>query len=163
MRGTERKLTHRERGLSAGERDIAAGVFGSALDLDAVHLRRAKWFMFQPAWVTMAPDGDIWFHPNGGLWCEDFAATVLPWRALFVHELTHVWQHQSGINLVLSRRPFAPYRYRLQPGKPLTAYGIEQQAMIVEHCYRARERGQPDAALEALVAQIVQGDVPTVA
>lgn len=139
------------RGLTAGETRIAAGMFGAALDTASVRLRRGKWFMFQPAWVTMAPDGDIWFHPNGGLWCADFAAQPLPLRALFVHEMTHVWQVQSGLNLVWRRPPFARYRYTLAAGKPFGAYGIEQQAMIVEHAYRARERGAPAPVLEALL------------
>ena len=140
-----------ERGLTDGERAIAASMFGAALDAAAVRLHRAKWFMLQPAWVTIAPDGDIWFHPNSGLWCEDFADQPLPWRALFVHELTHCWQVQTGLNLVLRRPPFARYRYVLKPGKAFAAYGIEQQASIVEHAYRAREGNRPDPALEALL------------
>ena len=131
------------RPLSGGERAIAARVFGTALDPDLVRIRRAKWFMLQPAWVTMAPDGDIWLHPNGGLWSLDYSIEPLPWRALFVHELTHVWQHQQGINLLLARRPFARYTYLpLTPGKPFAAYGIEQQAVIVEHWYRLLEDKQ---------------------
>ena len=147
------------RPLAAGERAIAATIFGAALDPEPVRLHRAKWFRWQPARVTMAPDGDIWFHPDSGLWCDDFAAAPLPCRALFVHELTHVWQVQSGLNLLVRRLPFARYRYRLRAGKPLTAYGIEQQASIVEHAYRARELGRPDPALEAVLpfAQAISG------
>lgn len=131
------------RPLTPGECQIAADVFGRALDIGAVRIRCAKWFMFQPAWVTMAPDGDIWCHPNGGVWSEDFSVGPLWQRALFVHELTHVWQHQSGINLVLKRRPFSPYAYLpLVPGKPFAAYGIEQQAVIVEDAYRLTQGGQ---------------------
>ena len=140
-----------ERPFTPGERVIAASVFGASLDPAQVRLRRAKWFMWQPAWVVMAPDGDVWMHPNGGLWRDDFASQPLPLRALLVHELTHVWQHQRGINLILRRRPFARYGYALEPGKPFGAYGIEQQAMIVEHAYRAREHGRPDPGLEALL------------
>lgn len=140
-----------ERGLTVGERAIAASMFGSGLDPACVSIRLAKWFMFQPAWVVMAPDGDIWLHPNGGLWRDDFTGEPLPLRALLVHELTHVWQRQRGLNLVLKRRPIARYGYRLEAGKPFACYGIEQQAMIVEHAYRAREHGAPDTALEALL------------
>jgi len=145
------------RPLTAGERVIAAEVFGPALDPEPVRLRRAKWFMFQPAWVTMAPDGDIWCHPNGGVWCDDFSRGPLWQRALFVHEMTHVWQHQSGINLILKRRPFTPYAYLpLVPGRPFAAYGIEQQAVIVEDAYRLSQGGQvagapPEATYAALI------------
>lgn len=107
--------------------------------------------MLQPAWITMAPDGHVWFHPNSGLWCEDFSTRSLNLRALLVHELTHVWQHQTGINLILRRPPFARYRYRLQPGKPFTAYGLEQQASIVEDAYRLCESGGDATAHEAVL------------
>ncbi len=139
------------RALTPGERAIAASVFGGALAVEETSIRRAKWWLFQPAWITMAPDGHIWCHPNGDVWCDDFSQRPLWARALFVHELTHVWQYQSGINLILRRPPFARYRYQLTPGKPFAAYGIEQQASIVEDAYRARERLEPAGALEALL------------
>ena len=84
----------------------------------------------------MAPDGHVWFHPKGHEWRDDFAVAGVASRALLVHELTHVWQTQSGINLILARRPFARYAYLpLIPGKPFSAYGIEQQASIVADAY----------------------------
>jgi hypothetical protein len=56
------------RPLASGEKNMAASIFGSALSLDAVRLHRAKWWPFQPRNVVMAPDGQIWFHPDDGLW-----------------------------------------------------------------------------------------------
>ncbi len=127
---------HHARSLTAGERSIAESVFGTALDPGPVTLRRGKWFPFQPRRVVMAPDGHVWFHPRGPEWRDDFAAAGLASRALLVHELTHVWQVQSGVNLILARRPFAPYAYLpLVPGKPFAAYGVEQQACIVADAY----------------------------
>ena len=131
------------RGLTEGERAIAASVFGAALALDAVTLRLRKWFPFQPRATVMAPDGHLWFHPRGHEWRDDFAAAGLASRALFVHELVHVWQRQRGINLVLRRPPLARYRYLpLKPGKAFTAYGFEQQACIVQDAYFIREGGR---------------------
>lgn len=122
-------------------------MFGAALDPAGVTLRRAKWFMLQPVWTTMAPDGHVWFHPNGDAWSEDFAAEGLAARAHLIHELTHVWQRQQGLNLVLRRPPFARYAYLpLVPGKPFARYGIEQQARIVEHAYVLREGGRVPGA-----------------
>lgn len=124
------------RPLTPGERDIAAGVFGPALDCERVTLRRGKWFPFQPRHIVMAPDGHVWFHPRGPEWRDDFAAAGLASRALLVHELVHVWQHQSGVNLILRRRPFARYAYLpLVAGKPFTAYNVEQQACIVADAF----------------------------
>ncbi len=125
--------------LTPGERQLAESVFGPALDCTRVRLHRAKYWGLQPAWIVMAPDGDLWFHPNGRDWSEDFSAESLPTRAFFVHELTHVWQHQCGCNLIRQRGLMARYDYVLEPDKPFAAYGIEQQAEILRHAYELRE------------------------
>jgi hypothetical protein len=61
-------------------------------------------------------------------------------QALFVHEMTHVWQAQRGGRwyLPLMRHPFCLYDYVLKPGKPFGRYGIEQQAEIVEDAFLLR-------------------------
>lgn len=128
-----------QRPLTAGERKFARTAFGGAIDLDPVTIRRDKWWWLQPAWVVMAPDGHIWFHPNNRSWHDDFSSAPLWLRGLVVHELTHVWQHQQGINLVLRRGPWARYDYLpLKPGKPFEAYGLEQQAEIVRDAFVKR-------------------------
>jgi hypothetical protein len=141
------------RPLTPGERRLAFSIFGCGLDPDPVRLHRAKWFPFQPRNVAMAPDGHIWFHPHGHLWRADFAAASVRLQALLMHELTHVWQHQRGLWLLLRRHPFCRYDYRIEPNRPLTRYGIEQQAMIVEHGFLARQAGRPDPALEAVLTE----------
>ena len=124
------------RALTAGECAIVARVFGDAIDCGPVRVNRLKWWMWQPHWVTMAPDGQLWFHPNGDVWSDDFAAERIGLRGHFVHEMVHVWQHQSGIDLRLRRLPFARYRYLpLVLGKAFGRYGIEQQAEIVRDAY----------------------------
>ena len=143
-----------QRGLTPGECAIARSVFGEALDLPRITLRRGKWFAFQPRRVTMAPDGHVWFHPKGHEWRDDFAAAGVASRALLVHELVHVWQHQCGINLVWRRPPFARYQYLpLVPGTAFAAYGLEQQACIVADAYSitqgAEVRDAPDPAVYA--------------
>ena len=87
----------------------------------------------------MAPTGHVHFHPECDAWSDDFSLENINLRALFVHELTHVWQTQNGLFLPLLRHPFCRYDYVLKPGKPLYRYGIEQQAKIVEHAYILRE------------------------
>lgn len=77
--------------------------------------------------------------------------------AVLVHELTHCGQYQTwgpvkyfarGITAqlreLLHRRlgiGSSPYRYQVTPGKPFTAYGMEQQAQIVEERFRSRSTG----------------------
>ena len=123
------------RPLTTGEVALAASVFGAALDPKPVAVRRQKFWLFHPWWVTMAPDGHIWCHPNGFDWRADYAAEPLGLQAHFIHEMTHVWQVQHGGSLVTRRLPFARYGYRLVPGKAFAAYGIEQQASIVADAF----------------------------
>ena len=115
-------------------------------------VHRAAWWPLQPHNVVMAPNGAIWVHPKGELWSDDFADAALSLRGLFVHELTHVWQHQCGRALVLCRHPFCRYRYRLVPGRTLRRYGVEQQAEIVRHAWLGLAGARPrDPRLEALL------------
>ncbi|WP_156255728.1 vgr related protein [Sandarakinorhabdus oryzae] len=141
------------RPLTQGEIALAHSVFGDALDVAAVTVRRAKYWALHPWWVTMAPDGHVWCHPNGFNWSDDFGAAPTGLQAHFVHELVHVWQVQTGGHLALRRPPFARYRYELTPGKAFHRYGIEQQACIVEDAFRARARG--DAAALAPLAAVL--------
>ncbi len=75
-----------------------------------------------------------------------------------VHELTHCGQYQTWGPLKYFSRGFVaqlrhlvnrtvrigqnPYRYRLEPGKPFQAYGMEQQAQMIEDRFRACNRDQ---------------------
>jgi hypothetical protein len=115
-------------------------VFGAAIDYDPVRIIRRRYWPFQGRRLVMAPNGSIYFHPKGELWSEDFSAAPLHRQGLFIHEMTHVWQHQSGIWLPLARHPFCRYSYSLKPGWPLKRYGLEQQAEIVRHAFLLRER-----------------------
>jgi hypothetical protein len=124
-----------ERPLTPGEIALARLVFGDAIDYDPVRIRQRKWAFFQPRETVMAPRGHIHFHPFGSRYREDFAHAPLSDQGLFVHEMTHVWQHQKGVFLPLARHPFCRYDYAIRPGWLLYRYGIEQQAEIVRHAF----------------------------
>lgn len=156
-----RRAKRRGRPLSWGEIALVASVFGDAIDVGRVRVHHRKWWFLQPSNIVMAPDGHIWFHPKSPSWRDDFTAASLDLRALFVHELCHVWQHQRGVNLILKRGPIARYDYLpLEPGKPFAAYGIEQQAEIVRDAYVLREGGEVAGAppLTAYAALIPFGE-----
>lgn len=124
-----------------GEIALARSVFGDAIDYRRITIRRRKWFPLQPRRVTMAPRGHLHFHPESSSYCDDFSRATLARKALFIHELVHVWQvHTRGDwFLVLNRHPWCRYDYVLKPGWRLEQYGIEQQAMIVQHAFLLRE------------------------
>jgi len=133
-------------------------VFGDAVDCAAVTIRRRKWFPLHSRKVTMAPRGHLHFHPQGGTYCEDFAAAPLKRQALFIHEMTHVWQTQQRGSwyLITHRHPWCSYDYAINPGWTLRQYGIEQQAEIVKHAFMLREGGQvPGAPDLAVYRQIL--------
>ena len=136
----------KSRNLTVGEVEIASSIFGSSIDYSKVRLFEGKWWPLHPRRAAMAPMGDIWFHPDGGGWSEDFSKEPLHRQGFFIHELTHVWQTQKGgrFYLPLMRHPFCRYAYHLEPGRPFGLYGIEQQAEIVRHRFLA-DRGFPIA------------------
>ncbi|QDX25706.1 vgr related protein [Sphingomonas suaedae] len=127
-------MTHR-RPLTPGEIALSRSVFGDAIDYASARVANRKWIFFQPKRVTMAPLGCIHFHPAGGNYRDDFADAHLGLQGHFIHEMTHIWQHQRGIFLPLRRHPFCRYDYALKPGWTLDRYGIEQQAEIVRHIF----------------------------
>lgn len=126
--------------MTDGEIALARSVFGSAVDLAPVTIRRRKFFPFQPRQVAMAPCGHIHFHPGASAYCDDFATASLSRQGLLIHELTHVWQTQrrGRFYLPTHRHPFCRYSYSLKPGQRLERYGIEQQAEIVRHAFLLR-------------------------
>lgn len=132
----------KSRHLTTGEVEMARSIFGDALDYSKVQLFEGKWWPFQPKRSAMAPMGNIWFHPDGGGWSEDFSRQPLSQQGFFMHELTHVWQTQKGgrFYLPLMRHPFCRYHYELKAGKSFRLYGLEQQAEIVRHRFLA-DRG----------------------
>lgn len=129
-----------ERPLTPGECALASSVFGGAIALEPVRLKRRSFLPFQPRLTVMAPMGHIHFHPRSPHWREDFALAPISLQGLFIHEMVHVWQAQQKGRwwLPLMRHPFCRYSYRFIPGKPFEAYGIEQQAEIVRHWFLAR-------------------------
>lgn len=135
--------------LTPSEIDLARSVFGSAIDYAAARIANHKWAFFQPKRVTMAPTGTIHFHPDSHAYCEDLGCASLSLQGHFIHEMTHIWQHQAGICLPLARHPFCRYHYTIKPGWPLRRYGLEQQAEIVRHAFLLRRGatvpGAPDA------------------
>jgi hypothetical protein len=136
-----------ERPLTRTEIALCETVFGQAIDYDLVRIFNRKWWPFQPKRITMAPDGNLWFHPENDLFRADFAEAELHLQGLFIHEMVHVWQHQNGVFLPLARHPFCRYDYELVIDKPFGKYNVEQQAEIVRHIFLLRNGAQLQSGL----------------
>jgi hypothetical protein len=143
LEGGERSLSLRtvdSRALTSGEVELARSVFGQAIDYSKVQIVRRKWWPLQPRNYVMAPSGRLHFHPAGNLWSEDFSKVRIELQALFIHEMTHVWQTQQRgpLYLLLMRHPFCRYDYAVRPGWRLDRYGLEQQAEIAAQVFLLR-------------------------
>ena len=127
------------RALTDAEVALTRSMFGDAIDTSKVRINNRKWAFFQPRDTIMAPDGHLWFHPRGGVYCADFCGQPIDRQGLFIHEMTHVWQRQQGIYLPLARHPFCRYDYAIKPGQAFRRYGLEQQAEIARHAFLLRQ------------------------
>ena len=128
------------RRLAAGELAAARAVFGDAIDWARVRIHPRPFFWLQRPGTAMSPNGAVYFHSVDHR--DDFSGE---WRGMawLIHELTHVWQHQSGQWVIPRGLWERRYTYGvLDPGRPLVRYGIEQQAAIVEDWYRLTQ-GEP--------------------
>jgi hypothetical protein len=119
---------------------LVRSMFGAAIEVGTVRIKRKRWFPLQPRHVVMAPCGHVHFHPLSPHYCDDFAQAELGLQGLFIHEMSHVWQAQTRgwWYLPLCRTFSQRYDYSLKPGWPLERYGIEQQAEIVRHAFLLR-------------------------
>lgn len=129
----------RWRPLTAGERDLCAGVFGEALDVARVRI------FSLPLWARpFVPSGRLIVWPAASA-LADFTGAPLWLRSVLIHEMTHVWQAQSGVFLPLAKLKAgdgrAAYAYDLDDGRNFSQLNIEQQAMVVQHAYLAAGGG----------------------
>ena len=139
----------KQRSLTAGETALARRVFGSSIDYDAVTVSEGKFISFQPYGTAMAPDGNLYMY---GCYKDDYTCEADHWQGHFIHEMTHVWQQQNGVlNPVVEavklsvKHRFnygAAYDYKLEQGKDLLDYNMEQQASLVQDYFMLKICGQ---------------------
>ena len=131
------KLRH----LTSSERALALEVFGTGLATERVRILALPWW--RRAFVV-GPGLLVW---PAETMPTDFGAGDCPLaiQAVFVHELTHVWQAQRGVSLLLAKLRAgdgaAAYAYDLEQGPEFLALNIEQQAMVVEDAFRLSRGG----------------------
>jgi hypothetical protein len=123
------------RRLTLGERTLAREMFGEGLSPETVRL------LALPAWrraFVAGPRLMVWPAREAP---RDFSLEPLGAQAVFVHELTHVWQAQNGVGLLRAKLKAgdsrASYAYELAGAADFAALNIEQQAMVVQHAFLA--------------------------
>jgi hypothetical protein len=131
------------RALTEAEKALAREAFGAAIDLAPVRL--IGW-PFRRAFVAGRWFGRDWIVWPQAQLVADFAVAPVRMQGVLIHELTHVWQAQQGVNLLFAKLKAgdtsASYAYRVEPTCRWDALNIEQQAMVMEHRFHCR-RGRP--------------------
>jgi len=144
------------RALKTGERALASEAFGESLELDRIRLLSSPW-PFDRAFVAGRWFGRDWIVWPGRALPSDMASGPIRFQATFIHELTHIWQAQQGVNLLTGKlragdRPTS-YEYPLGMDCAWGDLNIEQQAMVVEHRFRLT-RGQRTPADRAFYDRV---------
>ena len=122
------------RALTPAEAALARAAFGAALRLDTVRL--IGW-PFRRAFVAGRWFGRDWIvWPRRDL-IADFTAASVRAQGVLIHELTHIWQAQQGVNLLWAKLKAgdtaASYAYEAVATCRWDDLNIEQQAMVMEH------------------------------
>jgi hypothetical protein len=119
--------------MTPGEIAMARRVYGDSIGYSRVWVHCDSYLPFglQSPRYAMTPNGELWFRKE--IYAQDYsvASVALEHKYVFIHELGHVWQHQTGqwVRLRGSFSWAADYTYRLDKEK-LTDYSLEQQASI---------------------------------
>jgi hypothetical protein len=128
------------RPLTSGEISLAQTVFGSTINysITCIHLTRYSPLISVDTFVT--PDGTMYMDPSAEAYSSDFSkdtASQAYDQSIFIHELTHVWQHQHGVHVVLAKLLHPSEKdydvdFSAFGTKTFTDFNIEQQGMIVQ-------------------------------
>ena len=143
------------RPLTENEIAEAKKVFGDRIDYSKVRVFKGRYLVFQGLKTAMAPDGNIYWQEDCGdlTTCGGengkYPREQERLRNTFIHEMTHVFQVQNGIDVLgkglflqvrkaLSLGGFNPYDYGNDASRNFSSYNIEQQGDIVKHVYSGR-------------------------
>jgi hypothetical protein len=133
--------------LTEGEIAMASLLFGDAIDYARVRVysRRYLPFGLQPRDCAMTPNGHLYFHRSRCL--LDFSTGSEQARHWFMHEMTHVWQHQLGypVRLRGALRLGLSYRYRLSNERSLSDYNMEAQGDLLADYFVLKHLNAPAA------------------
>ena len=137
----KRLHSNHSRQLTSGEIEMASLLFGDAIDYSRVRIYKRRYMPFQPSNCAMTPNGSIYFHKSCCL--LDFSTGSESARHWFLHEMSHVWQHQLGyaVRLRGAMRVGLSYSYDLAPGRTLADYNMEAQGDVLADYFALKHLG----------------------
>jgi hypothetical protein len=127
-------------------------VFGPAINTDTISVVQSPAVPFQGD-NAVSPYGNIQVSENSSIYSEDYSKTTVGLQGLFVHELTHVYQYQNGVDVAALGLPLQATRlffqnpYALPPideNTDFNSLNIEQQGDLVRNYYYKLVYGNPN-------------------
>lgn len=126
--------------LTPGEISMVTSVFKNAIVLSQVRVRKGTLLPNQGKYA-ITPFGEIYWPQK--YYSRDYSIEDFKLKHFYMHEMTHVWQYQMGMQVAM-RGAFslmADYKYRLEESKLLSDFGMEQQASIIADYYILKNYG----------------------
>lgn len=145
--------------LTPSEIEMAQLIFKDAINYSTVKIHRGKLFGLPDySKNAIAPCGEIYFPSHVYDETPDFSQGTATRKVWFIHEMTHVWQYQQGMSIILRGLWTAltggyihqkSYQYNPMAHQKLQHYHFEQQAEIISHYFDAEyleitEHNRPD-------------------
>jgi hypothetical protein len=119
------------RRLTSGEIWLAREIFKDTISYYKVWIHHDSYLPFglQNKNTAMAPNGELYFR---NWYSPDFSNEDFTYQYVFIHEMSHVWQREHGMNIIVRGLISwaVSYRYTLD-GRSLGSYPMEQQAQII--------------------------------
>ena len=144
-----------DRDLTPGEITLAKSIYRDSLKYENVKIHNYKYLDLpfgiasQPDTTLMTPNGEIYAPPS--VYSADFSGESNDWKAIFLHEMCHVWQWQRNIKNIkvdAAKEWWAhngsyddAYKYTANAHIMFPNFdklGLEQQATIIEDYYRVQ-------------------------
>lgn len=136
----------RYRHLTTGEIDMLKNIFANSIKYDIVKIYKDRYIPFQNKNIALSPNGNIYFDEQHHQ--DDFSISSNAHKMWFVHEMTHVWQHQNGFKLIRNALKLSLkgqyknksaycYDYECKLYE-FCSLNFEQQATIIEHYFGAK-------------------------
>ena len=113
------------RDLTTGEISLGLSVYGDNIDFSTVRIHDRAYLGV--ANTVVSPNGNIYYPRSDERYAVDISLGTWDQRATFIHELGHIWQHQSGISVVTKRGFNGDYDFsdKVSSGVPFSKWGIE--------------------------------------
>lgn len=87
------------RNLTPGEIALAKLIFKNSIDYSKVKVFTGDYLPNQDPTTFVTPNGNIYAPTN--IYLPDYSVSTTDFKKVFLHEMGHVWQYQSEVNVLV--------------------------------------------------------------